>query len=145
MADDFKYHIEQHGSLVRPSALLTARAGGLSGDALAAAEQEAVTGAAHLQRRLTLSMVGDGQFRRSSFESVVYDRVSGFAPADGPAPLADAAGIPVARRRSVTAVPAVAGAGAGAGTPAPDAAGRLARDEVAPGSRFPRTSGSAST
>jgi len=134
MADDFKYHIEQHGSLVRPSALLTARAGGLSGDALAAAEQEAVTGAAHLQRRLTLSMVGDGQFRRSSFESVVYDRVSGFAPADGPAPLADAAGIPAARRRSVTAVPAVAGTGtgAGAGVPAPAPAGRLARDEVAP-------------
>jgi 5-methyltetrahydropteroyltriglutamate--homocysteine methyltransferase len=120
MADDFKYHIEQHGSLVRPSALLTARAGGLSGDALAAAEQEAITGAAHLQRRLTLSMVGDGQFRRSSFESVVYDHVSGFSPATGPAPLADAAGIPVSRRQSVTAAPASV------------ARGRLARDEVTP-------------
>src|ERR1022692_2781890 len=51
MADDFKYHIEQHGSLVRPPALLIARASGTSGDALTAAEEEAVAGVAHLQRR----------------------------------------------------------------------------------------------
>jgi len=34
MADDFGYHIDHHGSLVRPASLLAARAG-LSGDALA--------------------------------------------------------------------------------------------------------------
>jgi len=117
MADDFKYHIEQHGSLVRPPALIAARASGASGDVLAAAEEEAVTGAAHLQRRLTLSMVGDGQFRRSHFESVVYDHVSGFSSATGPAPLADAAGIAPQRRRAVTA---------------PVANGRLAQAEVVP-------------
>jgi 5-methyltetrahydropteroyltriglutamate--homocysteine methyltransferase len=118
MADDFKYHIDHHGSLVRPPSLLAARASGLSGDAMAEAEEGAVVGAAHLQRRLVLSTVGDGQFRRSHFESVVYDHVSGFSSADGPAPLADAAGIPADRRRSVV--------------DAPVAAGRLAQAEVAP-------------
>jgi len=118
MADDFKYHIEQHGSLVRPPSLLAARSSGLTGDDLAAIEEDAIIGTAHLQRRLTLSMVGDGQFRRSSFESVVYDQVTGFSEVSGPAPLADAAGIPASRRRSVVA--------------APVATGRLAQDEVAP-------------
>jgi 5-methyltetrahydropteroyltriglutamate--homocysteine methyltransferase len=75
MADDFKYHIEQHGSLVRPPSLLAAHSNGLTGDDLAAIEEDAIIGTAHLQRRLTLSMVGDGQFRRSCFESVVYDHV----------------------------------------------------------------------
>ncbi len=32
MADDFGYHIDHHGSLVRPASLLAARAGGLAGD-----------------------------------------------------------------------------------------------------------------
>ena len=50
MADDFKYHIDHHGSLVRPPALLAARAAGLSGEALAATEEDAVETAAHLQR-----------------------------------------------------------------------------------------------
>jgi methionine synthase II (cobalamin-independent) len=118
MADDFKYHIDHHGSLVRPPALLAVRASGMSGDDLAAVEEDAVIGAAHLQRRLVLSTVGDGQFRRSSFESVVYDHVAGFSPASGPAPLADAAGIPADRRRSVVA--------------APTANGRLAQAEAAP-------------
>jgi len=118
MADDFKYHIDHHGSLVRPPALLAARAAGLSGDALAATVEEAVEAAAHLQRRLVLSTVGDGQFRREHFESVVYDHVSGFAPVTGVTPLAELAGIPFARRRSITAGPA--------------ADGRLAQAEAAP-------------
>jgi 5-methyltetrahydropteroyltriglutamate--homocysteine methyltransferase len=105
VADDYKYHIDHHGSLVRPAALQ-------------GAEREAAVAVAHLQRRLGLSAVSDGQFRRDHAESVVYDHVDGFGPADGPAPLADAAGIPVARRR----------------VPAGDlrATGRLAYDEVAP-------------
>ncbi len=89
MADDFRYHIDHHGSLVRPPGLLAARAAG-DPAALAAAEEEAIIAAAHLQRRLTLSAVGDGQFRREHFESVVYDHVEGFRPASGPQPLADA-------------------------------------------------------
>ncbi len=117
MADDFGYHIDYHGSMIRPASLLAARA---SGDAavLAAAEQEAVIALAHALRRLTLSACCDGQYRRAHFESVVWDHVSGFAMADGPAPLTHLAGIPAARRRAVSAAPA--------------ATGRLAQAEAAP-------------
>jgi methionine synthase II (cobalamin-independent) len=117
MADDFRYHIDHHGSLVRPPELLAARAAG-DAAALAAAEDRAVAAAAHTQRRLGLSAVGDGQFRREHFESVVYDHVEGFGPAGGRQPLADAAGIPPARRRRAPAHPAPGG--------------RLADAEVAP-------------
>lgn len=108
MADDFGYHIDHHGSLVRPD--------GLAGDV-----DQAVTAVAHSLRRLTLSAVCDGQFRRAFFESVVYDHVSGLGPVSGPAPLADAAGVPEARRRSVVSALAVTAPG-----------GRLARQEAAP-------------
>jgi methionine synthase II (cobalamin-independent) len=121
MADDFKYHIDHHGSLVRPPALLAARASGLSGEALAAVAEDAVEAVAHLQRRLVLSTVGDGQFRREHFESVAYDHVSGFGPVTGPAPLAELAGIPFARRRAIAPGPG-----------GPAAHGRLARAEAAP-------------
>src|SRR6516225_10349533 len=117
MADDYKYHIDHHGSLVRPPELLAARASG-DGAALAAAEPEAAVAVAHAQRRLTLSAVGDGQFRREHFESVVYDHVDGFGAVAGPTPLADAAGIPAMRRRTAPSDP--------------KAGGRLALDEVAP-------------
>jgi 5-methyltetrahydropteroyltriglutamate--homocysteine methyltransferase len=73
MADDHKYHIDHHGSLVRPAGLLAARASAaaeaLAAEALAAAETEAVAVVSHALRRLTLSAVGDGQFRREHFES----------------------------------------------------------------------------
>jgi 5-methyltetrahydropteroyltriglutamate--homocysteine methyltransferase len=116
MADDFRYHIDHHGSLVRPPELLAARASG-DPEAMAATEEQAVIAAAHMQRRLTLSAVGDGQFRRAHFESVVYDHVDGFEPADGSHPLADVAGIPAARRRAAPADPR--------------SRGRLARAEAA--------------
>jgi len=114
MADDYKYHIDHHGSLVRPTALQVARASGDPG-VLAAAEQEAVVAAAHGLRRLALSAVSDGQFRRDYFEAVVHQHVDGFGPATGPAPLGDAAGIPAERRRTLTGEP--------------HANGRLAADE----------------
>lgn len=119
MADDFGYHIDHHGSLVRPADLLAARADG-DPAALAAAQQQAAVAVAHRLRRLALSAVGDGQFRRTHFESVAYDHISGFAPVPVGAatPLADAAGIPAARRQSVVSAPA--------------ATGRLAQAEVAP-------------
>jgi methionine synthase II (cobalamin-independent) len=118
MADDFRYHIDHHGSLVRPAGLRSARAAG-EPEALAAAE-EAVIAALHMQRRLGMSAVGDGQFRREHFESVVYDHVEGFGPAAGPQPLADAAAIPADRRRRAPASPA-----------SPAATGRLAEAEAA--------------
>jgi 5-methyltetrahydropteroyltriglutamate--homocysteine methyltransferase len=117
MADDFKYHIDYHGSLVRPAALLAAQANG-DAQARAAAEAEAVTAAAHALRRLALSAVSDGQFRREHFESVVTAQVAGFGPVGWTQPLADAAGIPADRRRTAPDVP--------------HSAGRLARTEVAP-------------
>ena len=117
MADDYGYHIDHHGSLVRPSGLLAARAGG-DPAAIEAAEQEAAVALAHALRRLTLSAVCDGQYRRAFFESVAYDNIEGFAPAAGPAPLSDLAGIPAARRL--------------AGPASPVARGRLAQAEVAP-------------
>ena len=40
MADDFGYHIDHHGSLVRPASLLAARAA-LSGEALTPPETTA--------------------------------------------------------------------------------------------------------
>lgn len=117
MADDYGYHIDHHGSLVRPSELLAARVGG-DPAAIAVAEQEAAVALAHALRRLTLSAVCDGQYRRAFFESVAYDGIEGFAPAAGPAPLTDLAGIPAARRRAAPASPV--------------ARGRLAQAEVAP-------------
>ena len=116
MADDFRYHIDHHGSLVRPLELLAARRGA-DPQALASAQEHAVIAAAHMQRRLGLSAVGDGQFRREHFESVAYDRIEGFEPAGGRQPVSDAAGIVPARRRRAPARPA--------------ATGRLAGDEVA--------------
>jgi methionine synthase II (cobalamin-independent) len=128
MADDFGYHIDHHGSLVRPPALLAARASGMDAGALAAVTDEAVVTLSHELRRLTLNAMCDGQYRRSSFESVVHDQVSGFTPADGPAPLSDLAGIGAARRRAVPdarrrAVPDAR---------ALAASGRLAQAEAAP-------------
>jgi 5-methyltetrahydropteroyltriglutamate--homocysteine methyltransferase len=105
MADDFGYHIDHHGSLVRPA------------DLAALGVQAAVAAAAHAQRRLGLSAVGDGQFRRACFESVVHDHVPGFLPVAGPTPLAEAALIDAGRVRSAPDAPA--------------ADGRLAADEAA--------------
>ncbi len=119
MADDFGYHIDHHGSLVRPASLLAAQAS-LDGEALAAATDEAVVALAHSLRRLTLSACCDGQYRRSYFESVAHDQVTGFAPVSGPAPLAGLAGITAARLRAIPDPSALA------------AAGRLAQAEAAP-------------
>ena len=120
MADDYGYHIDHHGSLVRPASLLAARAAGLSGDALDAATDEAVVRLAHELRRLTLNAVSDGEFRRAYRESVVHDQVAGFAPVAGPTPLADLAEISAARVRGIPDPGALA------------ATGRLAQAETAP-------------
>lgn len=119
MADDFGYHIDHHGSLVRPASLLAARAS-LGGEALAAATDEAVVTLAHELRRLTLNAISDGQFRRAYLESVVHDQVAGFAPVTGPTPLTDLAGISSTRVRGIPDVSVLA------------ASGRLAQAEAAP-------------
>jgi len=120
MADDFGYHIDHHGSLVRPPQLLAARAAGLSGEELAAVTDEAVVALAHALRRLTLNAMCDGQYRRAYFESVIHDQVTGFEAVSGPAPLSGLAGIGAARRRAVAAAGALG------------VTGRLAQAEAAP-------------
>lgn len=68
MADDFKYHIDHHGSLIRPAEL----GGG------AESLDEAVRGAVRAQRRLGLAAIGDGQFRRRNSLAPYYDQIEGF-------------------------------------------------------------------
>jgi 5-methyltetrahydropteroyltriglutamate--homocysteine methyltransferase len=99
--------------------LLAARSA-LSGEALAAATDEAVVTLAHELRRLTLNAMCDGQFRRACLESVVHDRVAGFAPVTGPTPLTELAGITASRVRAVPDASVLA------------APGRLAAAEAAP-------------
>ncbi len=77
MADTFKFRIDHHGSLVRPAELLAARA---SGDPdLRAIEDAAIAEAVRRQRRLSLTVVTDGEFRRADFRSAVLDAVHGLA------------------------------------------------------------------
>ena len=87
MADAFKFRIDHHGSLVRPPELLAARrqrAAGEIGDAdLRAAEDAAIAEAVRTQRRLSLSVVTDGQFRRADLRSAVFDAVHGFRRTGG--------------------------------------------------------------
>ncbi|MGW6208473.1 methionine synthase II (cobalamin-independent)-like protein [Streptomyces sp. NPDC055089] len=82
MADTFNYRIDHHGSLVRPAALLDARAryarGETDAEALQDAERAAVEEAVTFQRRLRTTVVTDGDFPREDFRSAVLDHVSGF-------------------------------------------------------------------
>ncbi|MFJ8504167.1 methionine synthase II (cobalamin-independent)-like protein [Streptomyces avermitilis] len=77
MADTFNYRIDHHGSLVRPAALLAARAQG-DPEALRKAEAEALGEVVALQRKLRSTVVTDGDFPREDFRSAVFDAVSGF-------------------------------------------------------------------
>ncbi|WP_432186926.1 methionine synthase II (cobalamin-independent)-like protein [Streptomyces sp. Tue6028] len=77
MADTFNYRIDHHGSLVRPAALLAARAAD-DPAALEKAEAEAVAAAVADQRRLRCTVVTDGDFPREDFRSAVLDGVRGF-------------------------------------------------------------------
>ncbi|MEU4241694.1 hypothetical protein [Actinoplanes sp. NPDC026619] len=87
MADTHKFRIDHHGSLVRPAELIAARqrraAGEISADELRSAEDQAIAEAVRMQRKLSLSAVTDGEFRRSSLGSAVFDAMSGFRRADG--------------------------------------------------------------
>jgi 5-methyltetrahydropteroyltriglutamate--homocysteine methyltransferase len=95
MADDFKYHIDHAGGLVRPAALLEARRaraeGRLDEAGLAEATDEAIAEVARVQRRIGMSAVTDGQYRRETSASVLYDRVEGFDGSVG-SPLSDLLG-----------------------------------------------------
>lgn len=74
---------EHIGSLLRPKALLDARArfarGEIAQSALTAAEDEAIRGAIALQRKLGFRFVTDGEFRRRSYHSFFYQQLGDIA------------------------------------------------------------------
>jgi 5-methyltetrahydropteroyltriglutamate--homocysteine methyltransferase len=69
VADTFKFRIDHHGSLVRPPELLPSAGREVQDAAIAEAVRK--------QRRLSLTVVTDGHFRRSDLHSVVLDAVHG--------------------------------------------------------------------
>jgi methionine synthase II (cobalamin-independent) len=70
------FRAEHIGSLLRPKALLEARAkfadGEIGREALVAAEDAAIEGALKLQERVGLKFATDGEFRRRSYHSFFY-------------------------------------------------------------------------
>ncbi len=70
------FRAEHIGSLLRPKALLEARAkfadGEISREALAAAENAAIKDAIQMQERVGLKFATDGEFRRRSYHSFFY-------------------------------------------------------------------------
>ncbi|MEU4156800.1 hypothetical protein [Actinoplanes sp. NPDC026670] len=69
MADTFKFRIDHHGSLVRPPELLPS--------ASREVQDAAIAEAVRRQRRLSLTVVTDGHFRRADLHSAVLDVVHG--------------------------------------------------------------------
>ncbi|MDQ4114909.1 MAG: methionine synthase [Actinomycetota bacterium] len=114
MADDFKYHIDHHASLVVPSELRRAReryeAGTASADDVDAAVEAAIEDWLLRERRLGLLALSDGEFRRRNSLSVVYDAISGFGPVEHQSALAELVGPSHAPEvRSVTGELSVSG------------------------------------
>jgi len=115
MADDFKYHIDHHAGLITPPALVEARAAHARGEVgepeLRDAEDQAIREALRAQRRLGLTALGDGQFRRRNSLAPIYDHVDGFAEtASVPGPIAKLVGPSLAPEiRAVIGLPAARG------------------------------------
>ena len=80
-----RYRAEQVGSLLRPAALLEARAahaeGRLEVAALREAEDRAILDALNMQRDVGIDVYVDGELRRGSWLTDVVDAVEGFVPA----------------------------------------------------------------
>jgi 5-methyltetrahydropteroyltriglutamate--homocysteine methyltransferase len=78
------FRADHIGSLLRPPALAETRqrvsAGEIGADALAAAEEAAITDAIRLQERVGLRVVTDGEFRRRSYHSYFYGRLGDIVP-----------------------------------------------------------------
>src|SRR5919109_3254053 len=79
-----RFRADHVGSLLRPAALLEARAayaeGRLGLDALRQAEDSAVLEAIRLQRDVGLEIFTDGEYRRGSWLTDLADAVAGFVP-----------------------------------------------------------------
>jgi 5-methyltetrahydropteroyltriglutamate--homocysteine methyltransferase len=78
------YRADHVGSLLRPPALVEARAayaaGQLTLEQLREVEDRAILDALALQREVGLDVFTDGEFRRFSFQSDLSDAVEGFVP-----------------------------------------------------------------
>ena len=79
-----RFYADHVGSLLRPAALLEARAayaaGQLGLEALRQAEDHAVLEAIQLQRDVGLGIFTDGEYRRGSWLTDLADAVDGFVP-----------------------------------------------------------------
>jgi 5-methyltetrahydropteroyltriglutamate--homocysteine methyltransferase len=78
------FRADHVGSLLRPPALLKARAdaaaGNLSADGLRAAEDDAIRDVVAMQREVGLQSATDGEFRRTSWHMDFIYRLGGIAP-----------------------------------------------------------------
>jgi 5-methyltetrahydropteroyltriglutamate--homocysteine methyltransferase len=96
VADDFKYHIHHHASLVVPAGLAQARLSHahkeIDDQSLADAVESAIASTLLRQRRLALSALSDGEFRRRNDLSVAYDAIEGFSAPGVSTPVAELVG-----------------------------------------------------
>ncbi|HZU06297.1 MAG TPA: hypothetical protein VFB73_09995 [Chloroflexota bacterium] len=80
-----KYRADHVGSLLRPPALLEARhtyaEGRLGYEELRTFEDRAILTVLQLQQEIGLDVVTDGEYRRTSFMSILAEAVEGFVPA----------------------------------------------------------------
>jgi len=87
MANPRKYRADQVGSLLRPPALLQARAehaaGRLDEGALRNAEDAAIRDVLVLQQNTGIDVLTDGEFRRSDFRAGLADAVEGMLTTTG--------------------------------------------------------------
>ncbi len=83
------YRADHIGSLLRPAGVKEARAsfkaGGISRDQLAEAENEAILNAIGRQKQIGLDILSDGEFRRSSFQNDLSESVAGYVESERPA------------------------------------------------------------
>jgi 5-methyltetrahydropteroyltriglutamate--homocysteine methyltransferase len=85
------FHADHVGSLLRPKSLLDARTlrdkGHISSEQLATAEDQAILHALRLQKEAGVDVFTDGEFRRSSWVSGLYDAAAeGVAEGEDPRP-----------------------------------------------------------
>src|ERR671938_108430 len=82
------YRADQVGSLLRPPAVLEARAAfgqqKLPVDQLRRIEDEAILAALDLQRQVGLDIFSDGEYRRSNWAGDFAESVDGYVSADMP-------------------------------------------------------------
>jgi len=87
MADDFKFHIDHHGSLPRPGEILEARrryeSGAIDYAELRELEDENIADLLNWQWKTRSTVVTDGDWRRQDLRSAVFDHVRGFKETEG--------------------------------------------------------------